>query len=219
MARVGAAKPSNGGSADQSATVAWSGTNTMDAPLVVLLHGWGETEADMMKWVPSLPAHLAYAGVRAPHLQGRRFGWFEPGRPFAVALQWFETWLDVVAPAGRPVVLVGFSAGAAFGGGVLLSHPQRYLGAALLCGTLPFDAGVSTPSGHLAGKEVFLAHRTEDEMIPAELLERAWTFLVQDSGARVRAARYAGPHGISPAMLADLAHWVAHVTKPTHETA
>ena len=50
-------------------------------------------------------------------------------------------------PAGRPVVLVGFSGGAAFAGGLLLDDPPRYAGAAILYGTLPFDAGVPTTPG------------------------------------------------------------------------
>jgi hypothetical protein len=53
---------------------------------------------------------------------------------------WFRDWLDDVAPAGRPVVLVGFSGGAAFAGGLVLDDPARFAGAAILHGTLPFDA-------------------------------------------------------------------------------
>ena len=38
-------------------------------------------------------------------------------------MRWFRGWLDAVAPAGRPVVLVGFSGGAAFAGGLVLTDP------------------------------------------------------------------------------------------------
>lgn len=54
------------------------------------------------------------------------------GRPVAESLRAtmdaFRGRLDVVAPAGRPVVLVGFSGGAAFAGGLLLDEPSRYAG-------------------------------------------------------------------------------------------
>lgn len=51
---------------------------------------------------------------------------------------------------------MGFSGGAAFAGGLLLDNPTRYAGAAVLHGTLPFDAGLSVattrshrdPGGH-----------------------------------------------------------------------
>ncbi len=185
-----------------------------------MLHGWGETEAEMLALVPSLPSNLSYASVRAPYENGRRYEWFAAGRPFDDTAKWFERWLDSVAPAERRVVLVGFSAGGAFAGGVLLLQPQRYAGAAILCGTLPFDAGVATPPGRLVGTDVFVAHRTDDSMISPELLDRAWTYLGNESGARTRAIRYAGGHGVSDPMLADLAQWLSHVSFPTeHQDA
>ena len=74
-----------------------------------MLHGWGETEADMIAFVPSLPNELSYASVRAPYVNGRRYDWFAAGRAFEETTRWFEHWLDTVPPAGRRVVLVGFS--------------------------------------------------------------------------------------------------------------
>jgi phospholipase/carboxylesterase len=165
----------------------------------------------MVAWVPSLPSEGAYASVRAPYAQGRNYGWFVAGQPFDITRMWFERWLDSVAPAGRRVVLVGFSAGAAFAGGALLVHPDRYVGAAIVCGTLPFDAGVATPPGRLAGTDVFIAHRSNDQMISQALLDRTWTYLTQESGARSHAVRWEGGHGVSEAMLADLAGWLSGV--------
>jgi phospholipase/carboxylesterase len=197
--------------------VEWGGSTKVDAPLVVLLHGWGETEADMVALVPSLPIGPTYASVRAPHVQGRHYAWFAAGWPFDHTAKWFANWLDGVAPAERPVVLIGFSAGAAFAGGVVLLNPARYVGAAILCGTLPFDAGVPTPSGGLVGVRVFVAHSKNDPMIPRELLDRAWTYITEDSGACVDAVRYDSGHGFSGVSIADLAHWIAEivVTRPS----
>ena len=196
-------------------TVEWSGAADLDAPLIVLLHGWGETEEDMVALVPALPNAFVYASVRAPYATRRHYAWFAHGRSFDDTRHWFERWLDVAAPVGRPVVLVGFSAGAAFAGGVLLLHPDRYVGAAMLCGTLPFDAGVAMLPGRLVGTDVFVAHQNDDSMIPHELLDRAWTYLTHDSGARVHAVRYEGSHGVSRAMLTDLERWLLEVTSRT----
>ena len=60
----------------------------------------------------------------------------------------------------------------------------------MLCGTLSFDAGVSTPSGRLVGTDVFVARRSDDATIPRELLDQAWAYLTQHSGARAHAVRY-----------------------------
>ena len=104
-------------------------------------------------------------------------------------MAWFRGWLDGVAPAGRSVILVGFSGGAAFAGGLVLADPARYAGAAILYGTLPFDAGVPVEAGRLAHLPVFVAQGDADRVIPAELLARTWDYLLGESGAPTSAHR------------------------------
>jgi phospholipase/carboxylesterase len=123
-------------------------------------------------------------------------------------MDWFRGWLDTSAPTGRPVVLVGFSGGAAFAGGLLLDDPARYTGAAVLYGTLPFDAGVPTTPARLTGVPVFLAHGAQDTVIPRELLDRTWAYLLGESGAPTVARRDPVGHSIAPAALGALAGWL-----------
>jgi predicted esterase len=66
------------------------------------------------------------------------------------------------------VVLIGFSGGAAFAGGLVLDEPARYAGAAILYGTLPFDAGLAPTPARLAGLPVFVAQGEHDTVIPSE---------------------------------------------------
>ena len=123
-------------------------------------------------------------------------------------MAWFRTWLDTVAPAGRPVVLVGFSGGAAFAGGLVLADPQRFSGAAILYGTLPFDAGVPVTPARLAGLPVFVAQGDQDKVIPPELLDRTWNYLLTDSAAPAYARRDPGGHQISGQTLRELGGWI-----------
>ena len=95
-------------------------------------------------------------------------------------MDWFRGWLDEVAPAGRPVVLIGFSGGAAFAGGLVLDQPSRYSGAAILHGTLPFDAGLATDPGRLSHLPVFGAWGEADHVIPRELQDRTWDYLLAE---------------------------------------
>jgi phospholipase/carboxylesterase len=127
----------------------------------------------------------------------------------AQTMDWFRTWLDDVAPVGRPVVLVGFSGGAAFAGGLLLQDPQRFAGAAILYGTLPFDAGVPVTPAHLAGVPVFVAQGEQDSVIPRELLDRTWTYLLGDSAAPAYARRDPGGHGLTAETAAALGPWLS----------
>lgn len=124
-------------------------------------------------------------------------------------MDWFRGWLDTVAPAGRPVVLVGFSGGAAFAGGLLLDAPQRYAGGAILYGTLPFDAGVPTTPARLAGVPVVVAQGEQDSVIPRELLDRTWDYLLGESGAPTVAVQHPGGHGITTDALATVGGWLS----------
>ena len=99
--------------------VATYGSSDAAAPLVVLLHGRGSDENQILGLAQHLPTGPQYAAVRAPIAEGGGYAWFANrgiGRPVAASLRAtmdrFRTWLDGVAPAGaagRPVLLVRFS--------------------------------------------------------------------------------------------------------------
>lgn len=195
--------------------VATAGSTDPAAPLVVLLHGRGSHEQEILALAEHLPVGPAYVAVRAPIAEGGGYAWFANrgiGRPVAASLRqtmdWFRTWLDEVAPTGRPVVLLGFSGGAAFAGGLLLDDPQRYAGGAILYGTLPFDAGVPTTPARLAGVPVVVAQGEQDTVIPRELLDRTWAYLLDESGAPTIAVRHPGGHGITQQALATVGGWL-----------
>jgi phospholipase/carboxylesterase len=191
--------------------VAWAGNDDPSAPLVVLLHGRGADEASILGLAEHLPSGPAYAAVRAPISEGGGYAWFANrgiGRPVAGSLrdtmEWFRTWLDEVAPAGRPVALIGFSGGAA----LLLDDPSRYAGGAILYGTLPFDAGVPVTPGRLTGVPVFVAQGEQDTVIPRELLDRTWHWLHDESGAPTSGRRDPVGHALSAGAVRELAQWL-----------
>lgn len=192
-----------------------AGSQDPSSPLVVLLHGRGSDEAGILPLASVLPAGATYAALRAPISEGGGYAWFANrgiGRPVGGSLRetmdWFTAWLQGVS-TGRPVILVGFSGGAAFAGGLLLDDPGRYAGTAILYGTLPFEAGLSVEPGRLAGAKVMVAHGDTDEVMPPELMSRTWQYLTASSGAEVTAVRDPGGHGISKAVADRLGAWIA----------
>ncbi|MEK6442416.1 alpha/beta hydrolase [Pseudonocardia sp. T1-2H] len=202
----------------EAPTVVTRGDADAEAPLVVLLHGRGSHEREIIGLVDLLPEGPAYAAVRAPIAEGGGYAWFANrgiGRPVPESLRctmdWFRDWLDAVAPAGRPVVLIGFSGGAAFAGGLLLDEPARFAGAALLAGTLPFDGGVPATPGRLAGRPVFVAQGDDDAVIPRELLDRTWEYLTGESGATTVARRDPVGHEIAREAAIELGKWLGDV--------
>ncbi len=186
------------------------------APLVVLLHGRGSNEKTMGGLVPFLPEAPRYAAVRAPIPEGTGFAWFANrgvGRPVQESLTetmtWFRSWLDSYTTPEQPVVLIGFSGGTAFAGGLLLADPRRFAAAGLLYGTLPFDVGLPLTPGRLAGVPIFLTQGLHDTVIPRELQSRTWEYLVKSSGSPLWADRVSTGHQLTERSMNDLGRWLA----------
>ncbi|WP_299040349.1 alpha/beta hydrolase [uncultured Pseudokineococcus sp.] len=209
------------------------GTDDTAAPLVVLLHGRGSDEQDIIGLAPHLPAGPAYVAVRAPIAEGHGWAWFANqgiGRPVASSLaattSWFGRWLDQEAPPGRPVLLVGYSGGATFAGGLVLDQPARYAGLATVCATLPVDAGLPLTPGRLQGLPVLVVQGQDDVVIPPELQQQTWEYLHQHSGAALTAHRRPGGHGLTATDVALVAGWITtvltaapYVDRPVHDPA
>jgi phospholipase/carboxylesterase len=198
--------------------VATYGATSSTAPLVVLLHGRGSHERNIVTLAPHLPHGPAYAALRGPIPEDKGFAWFANrgvGRPVAESLAdtmvWFRDWLGVVAPRRRRVYLIGFSGGAAFAGGLLLDRPSTIAGVAMIGGSLPFDAGLPESPGRLSGTRVFVSLGEQDTVIPPDLLARTWSYLVDESGAEVTTWRDPGGHEITPETQKQVSSWLAQV--------
>lgn len=194
------------------------GTGGTTAPLVVLLHGRGSHEQDIIGLAPHLPAGPAYVAVRAPIAEGSGWAWFANrgiGRPVAASLAdttaWFTRWLDQEAPVGRPVLLVGYSGGATFAGGLALNQPSRYAGLASICATLPIDAGLPLTPGRLRDLPVLVVQGHDDVVIPPTLQQQTWDYLREQSGAALTAHRRPGGHGLTGTDVAAVAEWITTV--------
>jgi len=188
-------------------------------PLVVLLHGRGADETDLIDLAPLLPPAFAYASVRAPvALEDGGYTWFEnrgPARPLARSVRSsvdaFRAWLDEVEPAGndRPrTYLLGFSAGMMMAGALLLDEPTRFAGAVLLSGALAFDTAIPVTPQRLAGVPVFYGTGSLDEVIPVELATRTTAYLRDKSGAELTLREYPHGHSISRTEIGDIKAWL-----------
>jgi phospholipase/carboxylesterase len=111
-----------------------------------------------------------------------------------------------VAP-GR-VILAGFSQGGAMTLQVGLRHPARLGGLLVLSAYLPLAgtiAAEASPAGR--GTPVFMAHGTEDSLIPLGRA-RAARDAVEALGCPVEYREYPIGHTVSDAEIRDLAAWL-----------
>lgn len=210
---------------DDSATL-WAPGERRGLPLLVLLHGYGADENDLIGLAPHLPSGLAVASVAAPlappfPTPGRSWYPIEglDGRsPEAVttAAAAFLRWLDTAAGDAPSVALLGFSQGAAVSLQAMRLAPERF-------GAVVALSGYATP-GDLPGDEslrdlrppVFWGRGTNDDVIPPERIHFTAQWLPDHSELSGRV--YPGlTHAISPDELVDvhqfLTTWLEGIAK------
>ncbi|MFC1465763.1 MAG: alpha/beta hydrolase [Candidatus Brachytrichaceae bacterium NZ_4S206] len=190
-------------------------------PLLILLHGYGSNEDDLMSLAPYLDPRFDVISVRAPHVLGAgSYAWFpivwdetgifvEPA-DVVVAIQQAVAFVEqaIAAYGAYPqrTLLLGFSQGATMSAGVLLRRPDLIAGAALMSGFVPAELAASDVA--LDGKPVLITHGLFDDIVPVQM-GRATRDLFASLGASVTYREYPIGHQIDDACLEETDFWMA----------
>jgi phospholipase/carboxylesterase len=177
--------------------------------LLVLIHGWTGDENSMWVFTRNLSTDYWMMAPRAPHAgdpsgfswrppemqtlrhsfasQGGAFGrpGFESLEPAAGELmRLIDEYSASVKLDAKSFDLMGFSQGAAMVNVIGMLHPQRVRKMAVLAGFVPSDMETIVQQKPLAGKNIFMAHGTQDQMVPVERA-RASVEMLEKAGAQV----------------------------------
>lgn len=186
-------------------------------PALLLLHGRGADEADLLPLAEQLDPRRFVVSARAPLPLGPGFAWYDLadlGKPeprsFAAGLAALQQFVEQL-PAAYPIdpariETLGFSQGAVMAGSLLLTRPAAIARTAMLSGYLPLDQNLAVDEVGLAGRQVFVGHGVADPLIPI-----AWGRAVRDYFTRVGAdltyRDYPIGHFIGEEELRDVAEW------------
>jgi predicted esterase len=186
-----------------------------DAPTLLLLHGTGGTEEDLVPLGSMMAPGAALLSPRGKVLEGRMPRFF---RRLAEGVFDLE---DLVArtheladfverattayglDAGR-ISGLGFSNGANIGASLLLLHPGLLRGAALLRPMVPLEP---SPLPDLTGTAALLAAGRDDPLVAPEDTERL-AALLQRAGADVTLSWSPGGHGLLPEDIETTRAWL-----------
>ena len=186
-------------------------------PTLVLVHGRGADEQDLLGLAPALDPRLMLLSVRAPFpfMMSGGYTWYDVqqiGTPhprmFAESYAKLSAFLDD-ALAGYPVdpsrlLLFGFSMGAVMSLAIGLSRPGLARGVVAHSGYVPEDTDLRLRPGE-PGTAFFIAHGTDDPVIDVGFARRAREYFA-GTGAVVR--EYPIGHTISEESLADCVAWM-----------
>jgi phospholipase/carboxylesterase len=198
-------------------------TDGARAPLLVLLHGIGADENDLVGLAPSLDPRFTVVSLRAPRPYHVGYAWFQidwkpDGSIVPNATQARETLADLVrwlaaVPARLDadpdrLYLLGFSQGAMMSFGVLRTAPERLAGVVALSGLFDEDIfAAPADAAATARVPVFLAHGTHDDVLPLAR-GRAVRDFFQPRQRDVTYREYPVAHSIAPDELHDVAAWL-----------
>ena len=189
------------------------------APLLLLLHGYGANEEDLLGLASHLDARLVCVSARAPYaLDFGGFAWFDieigaEGVRFDFAeaeesLVQVLSLVDALRQVHRPtsIFIAGFSQGASMALAAALKRPRDFAGAIALSGLccpemLPQDAA------SVRGLKVFMSHGRFDPVIPIAQA-RISRELLTPLGLDLRYKEYDMPHAIAQPCLEDLDAWL-----------
>ena len=190
--------------------------------LLVMLHGWTGDENSMWVFTRRLPSDYWIVAPRAPHsAEPSGFSWRPPqpltdGRPsfemlFPAAealIHLIDEYAASVKLDARQFDIMGFSQGGAMVNVVGLLYPQRIRKMGVLAGFLPAGLEDVIAKKPLAGKNIFVAHGTQDEMVPVDRA-RASMEELERAGAQITYCEDDVAHKLSSNCLRALESYLA----------
>ena len=194
-------------------------------PALILLHGRGADEQDLLPLAGHLPESLFVLSVRAPERLGMGYTWYDldlsggglhASQPdpegFRRSLDALHEFVDAAIEAYEldpdQVGLLGFSQGAILSLSALVERPERYAWVAALHGYLAASHDDPEQVATAADRPVFVGCGRQDQVIPAERARRAAETL-SDAGLDVVFREYGVGHGTSPEEVSDVSDWIA----------
>lgn len=192
-------------------------------PLLLVLHGYGSNEQDLIGLAPYLDPRFQIVSARAPHtLMPGGYAWFELGwtatdivinheqaeQSRALLLRFIAEALAAYGGDPARVYLLGFSQGAIMSAGVALSEPELIAGSVLMSGRVPAEIRpLIAPAERLAGKPFLVVHGIADTVLPIQN-GRASRALLSELPVELTYKEYSMAHEVSAQSLADVTAWL-----------
>jgi phospholipase/carboxylesterase len=198
------------------------GTDT--GPVLVLLHGRGSDERDLLPIGRMLHPDATTVSVRAPVPAapwgyGPGYAWYrflggttpEPdsfiGGQDALSA-FIDTLPTLLDRTGFPIVLGGFSQGGTSSLAFMMRNPGRVRGVLVFSGFLADHPSVEVTPARVRDTPIFWGHGTADTAIPFAVAEAGWADL-RAAGAPIETHTYRGmSHSINEEELRDAASWL-----------
>jgi phospholipase/carboxylesterase len=201
-------------------------SGTEHPPVLILLHGYGSNENDLLEMPKSFDKDFVTFSLRAPFKTANGgFSWYdveflhdgEIKYTYSQLKQSREKILGFISKACRAykadssrVYVLGFSQGAIVAYDLAISSPKKIRGIVSLSGRLADESKVlKTDWTQVAKLKIFIAHGRSDNVIRYADSEKAFAFFKEKKVLDLTFRNYEMPHSISGGELNDIRAWLS----------
>jgi phospholipase/carboxylesterase len=200
-----------------------AGNTREPAPLLLLLHGVGSNEQDLIGLAPALDPRFFVVSARAPITLGYgAYGWYhvqflptgyimdhdEAESSRKLVLKFVDELTRSYNVDPKRVFLMGFSQGCILSLAAALTEPRKFAGVVGMSGRmLPELTPKIAPPDQLAGLPVMVVHGTYDNVLSIDLGREIRSELEKVPVA-LTYREYEMGHQVSERSLADISAWL-----------
>lgn len=195
-----------------------------DAPLLIMLHGYGSDENDLFSFASELPDELFIISARAPYpMQPYGNAWYainfdaeqrkwNDNEQAKVSRDLIATFIDEVTaayPVNKDnVTLLGFSQGSILSYAVALSYPNKVKNIVALSGYVNHDILPENKTKedyrHL---DFYCSHGSVDQVIPVDWARQTPNFL-KSINIKHHYSEFPVGHGVAPQNFYEFKDWL-----------
>ncbi len=194
-------------------------------PLLLLLHGFGSHEGDLMGLAPYVDGRFFLVSARGPiTLAPGAFAWFhiidltvnppviaaeEAERSRRMLAGFIDEVTDRLGLDAQRVYLMGFSQGAIMALSLALTEPDTLAGAVAMSGRIiPDVLAQAAPPERMAGLPVMVVHGAFDPLLPVEDYGRPTRDILAALPVALTYKEYPMGHQVSDESLDDAMRWL-----------
>ncbi len=198
---------------------------TENAPLLIMMHGYGSDENDLFSFASELPKELFIISVRAPYpMQPSGNAWYainfdadqgkwndnEQARESRNLISMFIDEVIETYPINKSnISLLGFSQGSILSYAVALKYPEKIKNIIALSGyvnqdILPEDLNPKDYT-HL---DFYCSHGSVDQVIPVDWARQTTPFL-SSLNIKHQYSEFPVGHGVAPQNFYELKDWLS----------
>lgn len=194
-----------------------------DAPLLILLHGYGSDENDLFSFAAELPEELCIISARAPYpMEPYGNAWYainfdaEKGKwsdneQAILSRDLIAKFIDEATEAysvdKNNVSLLGFSQGTILSYAVALTYPEKIKNVIALSGYINEDLFTLKGKEAYSNLDIYSSHGSVDQVIPIDWARQNPVFL-KSLNIKHTYNEFPVGHGVAPQNFYELKAWL-----------